>query len=312
MASTQPNPHFVDDLIRAAEAQHEHHVRTLRSLQDGMTMRRIDSQPRSIITIPEPFTPPLRALTFTSDAGHAASISVPPRRRTRASTLETTAERPAMTPEIRPLTNSPGGGHSAVFHPDDDVNFIPLLDPTSASIPNHGRYLEDETFIPIRRPLTPMHFPDDELLRHLRDTDFTPEMARLLDDAIKRRGDIDLAMTFRDFAAYEREGYVQSTFEVYEVGRDSMPIKLSADVDIDLDGPLEVKYTGDGPYENAPIVDAPTVWEAIGDVNPDAQSVGRITYVYDDSLFNLTRDTSTQASLILLHFLLFSTYCHQN
>ncbi|KAH8735193.1 hypothetical protein BGZ61DRAFT_279721, partial [Ilyonectria robusta] len=271
----------LDDLIRAAEAQHEHHVRTLRSLQDGMTMRRIDSQPRSIITIPEPFTPPLRALTFASDAGHAASISVPPRRRTRASTLETTAERPAMTPEIRPLTNSPGGGHSAVFHPDDDVNFIPLLDPTSASIPSHGRYLEDETFIPIRRPLTPMHFPDDELLRHLRDTDFTPEMARLLEDAIKRRGDIDLAMTFRDFAAYEREGYVQSTFEVYEVGRDSMPVKLSADVDIDLDGPLEVKYTGDGPYENAPIVDAPTVWEAIGDVNPDAQSVGRITIVQE-------------------------------
>ncbi|KAF7531639.1 hypothetical protein G7Z17_g13714 [Cylindrodendrum hubeiense] len=278
-APTQSNQQVLDDFIRAAEIQHEHHVRTLRTLHDGMTMRRIDSQPRSIITIPEPFTPPLRALTFASDTGHVAPLGFSPRRRTRASTLEATAERPALTPDVRPLTNSPGG--SAVFSPDDDVPFIPLLDATSASIPNNGRYLDDEAFTPIRRPITPMHFLDDELLQHLRDTDFTPEMERLLEDVIQRRADIDLAMSFRDFAAYEREGYVQSTFEVYEVGRDAMPVKLSADMDIDLDGPTEVKYTGEGPYENPPIVDAPTVWEAIGDVNPDAQSVGRITIVQE-------------------------------
>ncbi|KAH7156841.1 cora-like Mg2+ transporter protein-domain-containing protein [Dactylonectria macrodidyma] len=310
--STQPN---LDDLIRAAEVQHEHHVRTLRSLHEGMTMRRIDSQPRSIITIPEPFTPPLRALsvpTFASDnTTHAAPLGTSLRRRARAATLETTAERPALTPEVRPVTlsGSPAGSHIAVFSShDDDVSFIPLLDSTSAPPPsNHGRCSDD--FTPIRRPLVPMHFPDDQLLRHLRDTDFTPEMARLLEDALRRRGDIDLSMSFRDFAAYEREGYSQATFEVYEVGRDALPVKLSADIEMDMDGPTEVKYTGDGPYENPLIiVDAPTVWEAIGDVNPDAQSVGRITIVQEPTplilaALHLTMSPHFDMSELIAHLL---------
>ncbi|KPM33946.1 hypothetical protein AK830_g12627, partial [Neonectria ditissima] len=136
----------------------------------------------------------------------------------------------------------------------------------------------------------------------------TPEMARLLDEAVRRRADVDLAVGFRDFAAYEREGYVQSTFEVYEVGRDAVPVKLSADMDLDLDG-TEVKYAGDGPYENAAIiVDAPTVWEAISHVNPGAQSVGRITIVQEPTpliiaALHLTMSPHFDMSELIAHLL---------
>ncbi|KAK7422667.1 hypothetical protein QQX98_001455 [Neonectria punicea] len=272
-----PAHQALDDLIKAAEAHHEHYV-------------------RSVLTIPEPFTPPLRASSVPTFGSDAAPLGISLRRRPRASTLETTAEQ--LTPVT--VSSSPRSARAA-FPPDDDVNFIPLLDTPPDDHHHHA-------VVPVRRPLTPMHWPDDALLRHLRDADFTPEMARLLEDAVRRRGDIDLAMAFRDFAAYEREGYVQSTFEVYEVGRDAVPVKLSADMDLDLDG-TEVKYAGDGPYENAAIiVDAPTVWEAISDVNPDAQSVGRITIVQEPTpliiaALHLTMSPNFDMSELIAHLL---------
>lgn len=277
MTTPTPTPQAIDDLIRVAEVHHEQYIRTLRALHDGLAVKRVDCKPRSIVTIPEPFTPPLRALsvpTFGSEVGNSFA-----RRRPRASTLETTAERPtSLTPDLRPLTASPGSNSHHIVISDDDVPFIPLLDETSAL--GLRRRQEDDTVIPIQRPLVRMYWTDDMLMNHLANTDFTPEMEKLLEDVVKRRRDMDHAMSFRDFASYEREGYIQSSFEVYEVGADTVPVKLSEDVDVDLDGPTEVKYAGDGPYENPPIiVDAPTVWEGIRHVNPDTRSVGRITYV---------------------------------
>ncbi|KAH6900206.1 cora-like Mg2+ transporter protein-domain-containing protein [Thelonectria olida] len=300
----------IDDLIRVAEAHHEQYIRILHTLQDSLAPRRADNKPRSIITIPEPFTPPLRALsvpTFGSDAGNVSATAIFARRRPRASTLETTAERPSsLTPELRPLMGSPRS-HTTNLN-DDDVSFIPLLDETSV-MSTCGRPVEDETVIPVRYPLEPMCWTDDMLMSHLGNTDFTPEMDKLLEDVVKRRGDMDHAVSFRDFASYEREGYVQSTFEVYEVGTDTMPIKLSEDADVDLDGPTEVKYAGSGPYENPPIiVDAPTVWEAIRHVNPDGQSVGRITIVQEPTplilaALHLTMSPHFDMTELLFHLL---------
>ncbi|KPM33981.1 hypothetical protein AK830_g12588, partial [Neonectria ditissima] len=147
-APVQPAQQALDDFIKAAEAHHERYVRSLRSLHDGTALRRTDSQPRSITTIPEPFTPPLRALSVpTFASGSDAPLGTSLRRRPRAATLETTAELPTTT--------------CAAFSHDDDVAFIPLLD--TASAPSL------EPVVPIRRPLTPMRWPDAALLRHLRD-----------------------------------------------------------------------------------------------------------------------------------------------
>ncbi|KAF4968789.1 hypothetical protein FZEAL_10342 [Fusarium zealandicum] len=297
MTSTSP-AQALDELVRAADLYHDQYLRTLRSLQDGLAPRRretIDSHA---------FTPPLRALSGPVFATDSSSLS-PMYRRPRASTLESTKERPSFSPEPRTLTGSPSGSHRAVFTQDDDVNFIPLLDPSGSTV--IPREVEDYALNVIRTPLESMQFFDGSLLQHLRENEFTPEMASLLDEVIKRRPDMDMSVPFRDFAAYEREGYNQSTFEVYEVGRDSRLLKLSADNDIE-DQP-DVKYTGSGLYEaTADIVDAPTVWETIREVNSGGQSVGRITIVQEPTplilaALHLTMSSHFDMSELLAHLL---------
>lgn len=260
------NAQRLDELTQTAEQHHEQYLRSLRSLHDGLGLRRRE-RADSRTTNPEPFTPPLRALsgpTFGTDCATGRHIL----RRTRRSTLEG-AEQPSSIPEAAGNLGHTPNPNDGVFHHDDDFSFIPLLDLAAATTaaPVAGT---------VQRTLTPMRFADDRLLRHLRSTDFSDEMARVLDEVVKRRADIDTAVPFRDFAAFEREGYVSSTFEVYEIGKNATATKLSAD----LDGEGVVKYTGDVPFESPDgIVDAPTVWEAIKDINSDGQSVGRITLV---------------------------------
>ncbi|EEU48674.1 uncharacterized protein NECHADRAFT_75042 [Fusarium vanettenii 77-13-4] len=267
--STQPTPQALDDFVRAADLFHDQYVRTLRGLQDSLAPRRRE-------TVEGAFTPPLRADSGPIFATDSARLS-PLHRRPRASTFESTRERPSFTAESRPFTSSPSGSHRAVYTQDDDVNFIPLLDSTGTAT---TREVEDYALNVVRSPLKQMHLSDDVLLRYLRDTDFTPEMASLLDEAIKRRADINLSAPFRDFAAYERECYNQCTFEVYEVHRNLEMEKLSADSD--SEDPSDVKDNCTEQEENpAPGVDAPTVWDTIRDVNMNSESVGRITIVQE-------------------------------
>jgi hypothetical protein len=150
-----------------------------------------------------------------------------------------------------------------------------------AAITATTRAVEDYPLNVVRGHLHRDHWEDDQLLNYLNDTKFTPEMTSLLDEVMKRRPDIPTALSFRDFADYEREQYSQSTFEVYEIKHGSSLVKLNADGDGDGDDLLDVKYTGNGPCDgSADNIDAPTVWETIRTVNPSGQSVGRITYVF--------------------------------
>ncbi|KAM5355686.1 hypothetical protein ACJ41O_002332 [Fusarium nematophilum] len=309
-AVTQTPAPALDDLIRATELYHDQYIRTLRSLQDGFPARHrepIEAHHRSSLLVPEPFstyTPPFRASiipTFVTES----SSPYPLHRRPRASTLESTQERPSFTSEPRPLTASPSGTHRGVFTQDDDVNFIPLLDMTATTAT--ARDVEEYVLNMVRNPLDRLQLSDDALLRHLRDSDFPPEMASLLDEVIKRRPDMDMAVPFRDFAAYEREGYNSSTFEVYEVRRDCTLLKLSADNDAE-DQP-EIKYTVAGMYEtSADIVDAPTVWETIRDVNLNGQAFGRITIVQEPTplilaALHLTMSSHFDMSELMAHLL---------
>ncbi|KAM0564481.1 hypothetical protein ACHAPJ_000695 [Fusarium lateritium] len=278
----------LDDLVRAADLYHEQYLRTLRSLQDGLISRRRDTVESHARGNEPYFTPPLRASTGPTFA------------RARASTLESTRERPLLS---APLTGSPSGSHRAVYQ-DDDLPFIPLLDSTPGAIVHR---VEEYPLNIVRTHLDHVHLPDHRLLQHLRDAEFPPEMASHMDEVMKRRSEIDTAMPFRDFAAYEREQYNQSTFEVYEIGQDCRPVKLSADGDGDEQS--EVKYTGDGPFEtSADNVDAPTVWDTIRLVNPDGQSNGRITIVQEPTplilaALHLTMSPHFDMSELLTHLL---------
>lgn len=271
MASLQSQT--IDDLFRTAQLQHEQYMRILSSLQDNVAPRRRERSD-SRATGPEPFTPPLRALsgpTFITDGHYGASpLPLPlPRRPHRSATLET-QDRQFSAP-VTPNPNEGAFGRDE----DVDVHFIPLLDLPGTTNP---RPIED-LFGAVHNTLNNEHFTDEGLFHHLKDTgtNFPDELKSLLGDVLKRREEIDMAVPFRDFAAYERGDYhVTSTFELYEVGRNAVGRKLSADMDIQTD--TDLKYTGDAPFEGLDgIVDAPAVWNAIRDVNTDNQSVGRIT-----------------------------------
>ncbi len=242
--------------------------------------------------------------------------------RLRRSTLEATAERPAsLCPSPRPLlplTPVPNADprqhhHDFSIIPDEDITWIPLLDATSSSASAGGRPVPpapssivtnepDVILVPRghqRHRLTPMTFSDDMLMRHLRDPCLVGDgsgssgsgddlaeapLAKILEEATRRRGEMsNPAMSFREFAAYERESYVNPTFEVYDVMEDSSAVRVSVDMDAagGAGSTMGARYGGDGvPYETSDgIVDASTVWEAIKDVNLDGDAVGRITYV---------------------------------
>lgn len=279
MAASSSPAQNIDEFVQL----HDQYLRSLRSLQDGLGIQkrqRADSR----TTIPESFTPPLRALsgptfgTSTADSATATSGRGLGLRRTKGSTLEGSSPIPETGNIVTAVTTTPNpsdGTFHHHHHHDDDIAFIPLLDPaaaaTAASISSSSA-----TDVPgtVQRTLDPMHFTDEMLLSHLRNTDFSEEMTKLLDEVMRRRPDMDMAVPFRDFAAFERDGYVSSTFEVYEIDKSATATKLSADLEVEG----AVKYAGVVPFEiQDGIVDAPTVWEAIRDVNSDGQAVGRIT-----------------------------------
>ncbi|KHN93805.1 uncharacterized protein MAM_08332 [Metarhizium album ARSEF 1941] len=264
----------VDELIRAAEYHHKQYLQTLGNIQntvDQRTREREDSRS----TVPEAMTPPLGALfrpTSVSPEPHLHNAHPSRLLRTRTSTLETARGRPSFCPcpSPKPIARSMMS-HDPESIPDEELSFIPLLDASSAG----ARPVEEpepaaDITSRAQKPLLPLSFTDDMLMRHLRDTEFEAPLATVLDEVVRRRPDIDLGMPFRDFATFERESYVSTTFEVYEVAADASAKKMNIDIDVQRD----VKYGGDGVlYESADeIVDAPTVWEAIKHVNSDGEA----------------------------------------
>jgi hypothetical protein len=292
---TTPDQQNIQDLIKALEHSHEQYIRNLRNLHAGLNTQprpreRADS--RAITTFVP--SPPLRAQTYASER----SLAIP--QRPRRDTADT-QERSQYSPSPRPfaITANPNDSEFAVQ--DDEFAFIPLLDmrPEPAAGPRRtpASISEPRT----SNTLTQLRFSDDELLRYLRDTNFTDEMSEVLEETIRRRHEIDTALSFRDFASFERESYLSSTFEVYEVSKDSLTTKMS----IDIDAQGIIKYAGDSPFDAATdgIVDAPIVWDAIKNVNPSGESVGRVTYgsssqrniSYLQQLANLYRQDHSRA-----------------
>lgn len=239
--------------------QHQNeYARSLRTHRDNIAVTRERADSRS--TTAAPISPPLRAQTFASDIIANGG-------RPRRNTLDT-PERPKFPSASPRPSRHTVSHHDGEYLPinDDDLSFIPLLDQPKPP--------SNEVGPKMTKPIIPMLFSDDMLLRFLRDTEFVPEMSFVLEEALRRRQDIDAALSFRDFAAYERESYVSATFEIYEISASKAGKKISADIDIQ--GPT--KYGGDGPFESPDgIVDAPIVWDGIRSVNEPGDAVGRIT-----------------------------------
>ncbi|KAL2210872.1 hypothetical protein CC79DRAFT_1331269 [Sarocladium strictum] len=318
------------DLFRAVEQQQESYLQSLRALHENIALQQqqtpaqqhpqphvvepVRRRPRadSRITVQDAsFTPPLRALSgptfvFSSDATGVNPLSQTLPLPLRRSTLEAPSPRPFLP--STPLTGA------AIAH-DDDLNFIPLLDQTYNS-PRQQRqqHLPSPQLAPTivelmprtTKPLVPMSFTDHMLLEHLRHADFGDSLSKQLEDVRdKRKPELDVALSFRDFAMYEREGYMAATFEVYDVAADASVRKMS----VDVDAHAAKYYAGDGLFENPDgIVDAPLVWEGIKDVNLDGSSVGRITIVQEPTplmlaALHLAMSPHFDMSELLEHFL---------
>ncbi|KAL7898141.1 hypothetical protein HDV63DRAFT_394494 [Trichoderma sp. SZMC 28014] len=259
----------LEELVRSVEHHHEQYLRSLHSFHETLnTHKRERSDIHGLAT------PPLRALTFTSDAN---SILLP---RSRRDTPDTsTHERPSgyPSPRVLPLTpnlNHPtGSGYGSI--PDEEIPFIPLLDGSSARhVPAEGISSH------IRGVLAPRSFSDEELIKHLRDSDFCNDFSSRLNDKDEPlpQWEIDSIQAFRECAATEGQRFDSSTFEVYEVEQDDRAVKTTLDVDVQG----FIRYVGEEPPESPEfIVDAPIVWESIKEVNHSGQAVGRITIVQE-------------------------------
>lgn len=264
-----------DELFRAVEQKQEQYLRSLRTLHENIAVpqaiRRRDRADSRVTVQDATYTPPFRAMTgptFTtsSDAINGTQTQPLPARRSTLDVHERASGWPS--PRLLVLGTPVPNSNSGVVQ-DDDLSSIPPLDLGSITSQPQPKVLDSPR---TTQPLLPMSFSDDDILRHMRTADFGETLNRVLEDVDERRGDIDTALSFRDYAAYEREGYLSATFEVYDIAKDAKPRQNSEELH---------KYGGDAhPFENPDvIVDAPTVWEGLKDVNLDGETVGRITYV---------------------------------
>ncbi|OAA82079.1 Mg2+ transporter protein, CorA-like/Zinc transport protein ZntB [Akanthomyces lecanii RCEF 1005] len=278
----------MQELLKTVEARHEEYLRSLRQLYENVppasavppriAAPTTTAKPASIASVP---SPPLRALTFASDI-------LPIRGRGRRSSTLEAPERPTFLPPsprpLLPVTPIPSHG---LF--DEDISFIPLLDLSHASSTT-GAATTASSKPPAAstrtdRTLPPARFADDAFLAFLRDATFTEEMAAVLEEMLRRRHEIDSAGSVREFAAYERERYVSSTFEAYEVDEDGAATKMSIDAaaaaaaDDDL-AKGQADGDGGGAADDG-VIDAPIVWDALKTVNASGDAVGRITIVQE-------------------------------
>lgn len=292
----------MQELLKSVEARHEEYLRSLRQLYENVTpasavppriaapssITTTSARAASIASVP---SPPLRALTFASDI-----LPIRGGRTRRSSTLEA-PERPIFLPPsprpLLPVTPIPSHG---LF--DDDISFIPLLDLSHASGSTaSGGAGAAATATANNKPpssgartdktLPPVRFSDDAFLSFLREATFTEEMAAVLEEMLRRRHEIDSAGSVREFAAYERERYVSSTFEAYEIDEDGAATRMGIDAagarTADDDELAKGQADGDGGAADDGVIDAPIVWDALKTVNASGNAVGRITYVHAPS-----------------------------
>ncbi|OLN96068.1 hypothetical protein CCHL11_03181 [Colletotrichum chlorophyti] len=273
--------HSPEELLRAVEASHEQYLRSLRSLHEslaGAVMERPGSRPVNNLQ-PSPLLRPSHSPAQSPVSSPVLSSEVifqPTLRRTRRSTFS----EPRI--EKRQLTHGNGndGKHvPASIHSELDVEYLPLLD---VSGPRGGGGSEASVAAPAPKFIERVSWTDSQLLSHLKRFDFTGGAAIALAEVIKRQAEIDENADFEPFAAYESQGYVSSTFELYDVDKEGSPRPVGKQADRTLRGAV----AGAVPPPSQ-IVDAPTVWNALKGIHADGQAVGLVTILQEPSALML-------------------------
>ncbi|KAJ9148616.1 GTPase-activator protein for ras-like GTPase containing protein [Pleurostoma richardsiae] len=278
MASRHRSP---EELLRAMEHHHEQYLKSLRSLQEalhqttnasvasgsarmerGSSSDGLSGSPLIRASSP-PSTGPVSRPTFASDSGSLHILPMPKR--------------------VRRLTNEAGMVDDAArasrvvsedLYDDDEESdadedgfpFMPLLPPQlSAPVP------EDKASS-AQGLLSSYSFTDHQLVEHLKslDDDDVPEAtAAALGDVWRKRSELTAETLFMtpDTASGDEGLYESATYEVYDVGRDGLPV---------------AQHDNTGNADDV-ILDPSTVWDTVKAVNTDHKSVGRMTILQEPS-----------------------------
>ncbi|KAL0939562.1 GTPase-activator protein for ras-like GTPase containing protein [Colletotrichum truncatum] len=262
-----------EELLKAVEACHEQYLRSLRSLHDSLagTVRERSDSRTSVTLQPSPLLRPSHSPVQSPVQSPILSPEAtfqPTLRRARRSTLSDPIEkRPIHVTERKHVPSS--------IHSELDVEYLPLLD-----VPIH-RVASDGSFTsPSPRLIERVSWTDPQLLHHLKHFDFTGGVAIALADVIKKQTEIDENADFESFAAYESQGYISSTFELYDVDTEGCPRPVGKQPD--------QPPRGNGTTSaQSQIADAPTVWNALKGIHADGKAVGLVTILQEPTALML-------------------------
>ncbi|KAK2020602.1 hypothetical protein LX32DRAFT_647243 [Colletotrichum zoysiae] len=262
-----------EELLKAVEASHEQYLRSLRSLHESLAsaVRESSEQRTASSTLlpspnlsQSPYQSPLQSPVFSGEATFP-----PTNHHGRRSTLSEQIEK-------RQLPNDAETNHiPASIHSELDLEYLPLLDVT---VPR-GASSSDGSLTPsASKFIQRVAWTDNQFLRHLKYFSFTGGAAIGLADVMKRRPEIDENADFAIFAAYEGQGYVSSTFELYDVDKEGFPRPVGKQLDDQRRGAAP-----DVVLSLSQIVDAPTVWNAFKGIHADGQAIGLVTIIQEPS-----------------------------
>ncbi|KAE9572380.1 hypothetical protein CGCF415_v008555 [Colletotrichum fructicola] len=261
-----------EELLKAVEASHDRYLQSLRSLHEylaGAVRERSDS--RASATLPSsphlrpshsPVQSPVQSPTLSSEAAFQ-----PTPRRPRRPTFSDSVEK-------QPLSHTREKHVPSSIHSELDVEYLPLLDVSIPRVASDGSFTS-----PAPRLIERVSWEDAQLLSHLKRFDFTGGAAIALTDVIKRQAEIDESTKFDDFAAYESQGYVSSTFELYDVDKEGIPRPVGKQPDR--------RRGNEAIPSSSQIVDAPTVWNALKGIHADGKAVGLVTILQEPSALML-------------------------
>lgn len=250
----------------STECHDEQYVPSLGSIREGFNQQRNNNGDQH-----ETISPSLRALSLARGLSPDAHAHIGPWQRIQRSTLERKPEQPSIHSTSKSIAFS-ASFHDSGIDVDEDLSFVPLLssprrekpEPTIGDITPRARGL-----------LTQLRFTDDQFTQQRRDGEYFEPIARVLDEAIRRRPEKDLDEKFRDVTSYESNNVMNTTLGVYEVLQDASVV---AKVNDNVYDHMNTKYDDNDAScqtldEN---MDVLRMWDAIKNVNYDCNAVGRI------------------------------------
>ncbi|CRK45813.1 hypothetical protein BN1723_001156 [Verticillium longisporum] len=276
-----------DELLRAVEASHEQYLRSLRTLHDALASSvRQRSESRSTIPVSPLLRPASSPALSPQLLGDATFPSQSPGPRSRRPTLDPNERRPQFLSIERKHT-------PASLHSEYEVEFLPLLDPAA---PQRGNGYAPA----VPRPIERRSWTDGELMRHLKRTEFHGVAEVAIKDILDKQSDIDENGDFASFAAYEHEGFISSTLELYDIDADGLATPVGRQPNHQTPGLPQV-------ITPSQIVDAPTVWNALKEIHSNGQAVGLMTTLQEPTplmleALHLTMSPYFDMTELLRHF----------